>query len=69
MLIFYGVDVARNDPFQELIVCSPDTDVFLLLISFYKCFAPCFELAKVVVIVILIYEQHTKHLEREKDQH
>ena len=36
LLILYGIDVAKNDPFQELIVCSPDTDVFLLLIAFYK---------------------------------
>ena len=36
LLILYGIDVAKDDPFQELIVCSPDTDVFLLLISFYK---------------------------------
>ena len=36
LLIHYGIDVAKDDPFQELIVCSPDTDVFLLLISFYK---------------------------------
>ena len=36
LLILYGIDVAENDPFQELIVCSPDTDVFLPLVSFYK---------------------------------
>ena len=36
LLVLYGVDVAKINPFQELVVCSPDTDILLLLIFFYK---------------------------------
>ena len=36
LLILHGIDVVENEPFQELIVCSPDTDIFFLLVSFYK---------------------------------
>ena len=31
-LILYGIYVTRTDTFQMLVVCSPDTDVLLLLI-------------------------------------
>ena len=31
-----GIDVAKRNPFDELLVSSPDTDVLLLLIYFYK---------------------------------
>ena len=36
LMILYATDVARSDPFRELVVCSPDTDVFLLSIFFHK---------------------------------
>ena len=36
LIVLYGVDVARKNPFQDLAVVSPDTDVLLLLIAFYK---------------------------------
>ena len=36
LMILYGIEVAHMNPFQELIVCSPDTDVLLLLIFFYQ---------------------------------
>ena len=37
LIVLYGVDVARKNPFQDLVVVSPDTDlVLLLLIAFYK---------------------------------
>ena len=42
LLILYGIDVAKNGPF----VCSPDTDVFLLLISFYKSLCTLFRIGK-----------------------
>lgn len=35
LLIFHCHDIAREDPFTECIVLSPDTDVFLLLIHHY----------------------------------
>ena len=36
LLILYGIDVARTDSFQMLVVCSPDIDVLLLFIFFNK---------------------------------
>ena len=36
LIVLYGVDVARKNPFQDLVVVSPGTDVLLLLIAFYK---------------------------------
>ena len=36
LIVLYGVDVAKKNPFQDLVVVSPDTDVLLLLIAFYK---------------------------------
>ena len=36
LLVLYGVDVAKINPFQKLVVCSPDADVLLLLIFIYK---------------------------------
>ena len=36
LLILHAIDVARSDPFQKLIVQSPDTDVFLLLIYYQR---------------------------------
>ena len=35
-MILYSIKVAHMNPFQELIVCSPDTDALLLLIFFYQ---------------------------------
>ena len=32
LMILYGIVITRLKPFQELVVCSPDTDVLLLLI-------------------------------------
>ena len=34
LLVLYGIDIARNDQFQKLVICSPDADVLLLLIYF-----------------------------------
>ena len=34
LLILHAINVARRDPFNECIVFSPDTDVFLLLIHY-----------------------------------
>ena len=34
LIILHAVDVAANDPFKELTIWSPDTDVFLLLIYY-----------------------------------
>ena len=36
LIILYGIEAARLNPFQELVVCSPDTDVLLLLIHYYE---------------------------------
>ena len=36
LLILQGVDTAKLNPFSECVVCSPDTDVFLLLIHHYS---------------------------------
>ena len=35
LIILHALDVTTNDPFNEITVCHPDTDVFLLLIYFY----------------------------------
>ena len=37
-MILYAIDATQSDPFYELVVCSPDTNVFLLLIFFCKDF-------------------------------
>ena len=36
LMILYGIVITRLNPFQELVVCSPDTDVLLLLIYFHE---------------------------------
>ena len=36
LLILHALDVAKDDPFKECIVLSPDTDVFLLLVHYYQ---------------------------------
>ena len=36
LMILHSIDVAKRNPFQELIVSSPDTDVFLLLIYYQQ---------------------------------
>ena len=36
LLILHAIDVAKENPFKECIVLSPDTDVFLLLVHFYQ---------------------------------
>ena len=36
LLVLQAIDVAKNHPFTECIIYSPDTDVFLLLIHFYE---------------------------------
>lgn len=36
LMILHSIDVAKRNPFQELTVCSPDTDVFLLLIYYQR---------------------------------
>ena len=36
LIVLHGVDVARKNPLQDLLVVSPDTDVLLFLIAFYK---------------------------------
>ena len=33
-LILHSIDVATMDPFKEVTICSPDTDVFLLLVYY-----------------------------------
>ena len=40
LMILYGIVITRLNPFQELVVCSPDTDVLLLLIYFYEQLCP-----------------------------
>ena len=35
LLIFHAIDVAKQNPFRQLKVVSPDTDVFLLLIHYF----------------------------------
>ena len=36
LIVLHGIDVAKRNPFDELVVSSPDTDVLLLFIYFYK---------------------------------
>ena len=36
LIVLHAVDTATTDPFQELTICSPDTDVFLLLIYYHQ---------------------------------
>lgn len=36
LLIVQAIDVARNDPFTECYIYSPDTDVLVLLIHHYQ---------------------------------
>ena len=35
LMILHALDVSSSDPFKEVTVSSPDTDVFLLLLYFY----------------------------------
>ena len=34
LLVLQAIDIARNDPFTECVIYSPDTDVFLLLVNY-----------------------------------
>ena len=36
LLIIQSIDVAKDDPFTECVIFSPDTDVFLLLIHYFN---------------------------------
>ena len=36
LVILHAIDVAKEVPFKECIVFSPDTDVFLFLVHFYQ---------------------------------
>ena len=36
LILLYGIDVARRDPFRELDISCSDTNVFVLLLNFYK---------------------------------
>ena len=36
LIILHALYVSQRDPFQELTICSPDTDVFLLLIYYQR---------------------------------
>ena len=41
LLILHCHDVAKGDPFLKCVVCSPDTDVFLLLFQHFPELTPC----------------------------
>ena len=36
LLVLHAIDVAKTNPFNECVVVSPDTDVFLLLLHYYE---------------------------------
>ena len=36
LLVLHAIDVEKSNPFQECIVVSPDTDIFLLLVHYYE---------------------------------
>ena len=40
-MILHALDVSRNDPFTEVAVSCPDTDVPLILLNFFED-PPCF---------------------------
>ena len=40
LIILHAVDISSHDPFTELYILSPDTDVFLLLVHFYPSLCP-----------------------------
>ena len=40
LLVLHAIDVAKTNPFNECVVVSPDTDVFLLLLHYYEVLAP-----------------------------
>ena len=37
LLVLQAIDVANRYPFTEVVVFSPDTDVFLLLVHLLRC--------------------------------
>ena len=40
LLVLHAIDVAKTNPFNECVVVSPDTNVFLLLLHYYEVLAP-----------------------------
>ena len=71
LLILHCHDVAKGDPFLKCVVCSPDTDVFLLLFQHFPELTPCtlFLTAREIICVISTSASATKQLGWYERQH